>query len=200
MKLTLWSWPGISFIPGDLSVPSQPLSWVRASGCHSLLQPWSSRGSQEVSWGTACSHWMGDLTSHHMRSTIGASFMFALLSFQVRIYLKKRLGAKDIEGIKWRLKKIKILKSLEARPSLIYLPGERGLAGYCSGDWFSTMWARVVWIDAIIAACQESWEKINCDFDFRSATQAIAHQTVYIIQAFKLIFQRTSKITISIFL
>lgn len=30
-----------------------------------------------------------------------------------------------------------------------------------------------------ISVCQESWKKINCDFDFRSVIQAIAHQTVY---------------------
>lgn len=79
--------------------------------------------------------WMENLTSHHIHSTTGDVFyMFAILCFQVRIYLKKRLGAKDIELIKLRLKKIKILRSLEAKQSLTYLPCERGLAGYCSGD------------------------------------------------------------------
>lgn len=104
--------------------------------------------------------WMENLTSHHIHSTTGDVFyMFAILCFQVRIYLKKRLGAKDIELIKLRLKKIKILRSLEAKQSLTYLPCERGLAGYCSGDWFSTMWARMVWIGAIYFILSRILEK-----------------------------------------
>lgn len=62
MKLSLRSWPGTSFIPRDLPVTFTALE---LGLCHSLLHPWSSWASQEVSRGMPCSYGMEDLPSHH---------------------------------------------------------------------------------------------------------------------------------------